>query len=95
MRSLTILFFVLLAGCQSTRIAMSEKWDRSSRPSYVDYFDYYWWGLSGDNSVSVQRACVDQRPLGFERVQTVEDIVIMAVTLGIYTPVTVKIWCGE
>jgi hypothetical protein len=95
MRSLTVLFFALLAGCQSTRIAMSEKWDHRNQPSYVDYFDYYWWGFSGDNSVSMQKACVDQRPLGFERVQTVEDIMITAVTLGLYTPVTVKIWCGE
>lgn len=74
---------------------MGDNWDRRVPPSYVDYFDSYWWGFKGDNSVSVQKACVDQRPLGIERVQTVEDILITAVTLGIYTPATIKIWCGE
>ena len=95
MKNIAILFFIFLAGCQSTRVSMSDKWDPRSKPSYVDYFDYYLLGFIGDNSVTVQKACVDQRPLGFERVHTVEDIAITVVTLGIYSPVTVKFWCGD
>lgn len=86
---------LLLAGCMTTRISFSDKWNPKSKPSYVDYFDYYWWGLKGSNEVSLQRACVDQKPIGFERSTSLEDLAITAATLGIYAPRTVKIWCGD
>lgn len=95
MKRIALLLFILLAGCQTVRVQFSDKWDRTQRPSYTDYFDYYWWGLRGTNSVSIQKACVDQRPYGMVRSRTVEDMLITALTLGIYTPVTVKVWCGD
>lgn len=90
-----VLLFTLLAGCQTVRIQFNDKWDKSLPPSYTDYFDYYWWGLRGTNSVSVQKACVDQKPYGLTKARTVEDMAITALTLGVYAPLTVKVWCGD
>lgn len=93
--TISLLIAGLLAGCGSTKVALNERWDSSRKPSYVDYFDYYWWGLKGHRTVNLQTVCVDQKPLGFQRLRTAEDITIGVFTLGIYLPATVRVWCGE
>ncbi len=95
MRILLTAAALALCGCMTTKIVFNDKWNPDSSPSYVDYFDYYWLGFRGDPSVSVQKACVDQKPYGLIRTRTIEDGLITAITLGIYVPVTIKIWCGE
>lgn len=86
---------VFFAGCMNTKVKLEERWNPEAKPSYVDYFDSYWWGLSGHPGVSLQKVCMDQKPMAFQRIHTGEDIVISFVTLGIYLPTTVKVWCGE
>ena len=100
MKKLSLVLLPLLAsaaisGCMSTKLILDDKWNPSLKPSYVDYFDSYWFGLSGEPSVSLQKVCMDQKPLAVQRIKTAEDGFITVVTLGIYTPTTVKIWCGE
>ncbi len=95
MKSTLALLAILLAGCMNTKVQLDKQWNPSSKPSYVDYFDSYWWGFSGKPELSLQKVCMDQRPHGFQRVKTAEDIFISAVTLGIYYPTTVKVWCGR
>lgn len=90
-----ILFLLTLGACSSTHIILSDKWNRQSKPSYVDYVNGYWWGLDGTSEISIQKACVDQKPHAVQKVMTPEDGVIRLFTLGIYSPTTIKIWCGE
>lgn len=92
---LFLIYLFVSVGCMSTRVAISPKWDPHSKPAYVDYFDYYLFGFMGRNSVSLQKACVDQKPLAFERIRSIEDGIIAFWTLGIYSPMTVKVWCGD
>jgi hypothetical protein len=84
-----------LTACMTARVQLSEKWDRRTPPAYVDYFDFYGLGLWGDATVDLQKVCMDQRPHGFEKIKSAEDTVLTYFTLGIYSPVTVKVWCGE
>jgi hypothetical protein len=84
-----------LSGCMNTKIALGEKWNPYAKPAYVDYFDSWWWGLKGRPAVSLQKVCMDQKPLAVQRVKTGEDAIITAFTLGVYAPTTVKVWCGE
>lgn len=65
------------------------------KPQYNDYLDGWWWGLKGHPSISLSRVCMDQKPYAVRKVKTFEDIFLTAITLGIYTPTTVKVWCGE
>ena len=91
----TVLLFLITCGCMSTRVVFSEKFHLRNKPSYVDYFDSYWAGLKGHPQVALQKVCLDQQVHAFERVKTAEDGILTAITLGIYSPSTVKIWCGE
>jgi Bor protein len=84
-----------LAGCMSARLQLHEKFNPDEKPAYVDYFDYYFAGLAGDPELNLQKICMDQKPYGVQRIKSVEDGVITFFTLAIYSPVTVKVWCGE
>lgn len=86
----------LLSGCVSSKVILDRKtYDPHRRPDYVDYFDYYFLGFKGDRHVNLRTVCQDQRPLAVETVRTVEDGVITFYTLGIYSPLTVRVWCGD
>ena len=89
------LILIFTCGCMSTRVVFSEKFHLRNKPSYVDYFDYFWVGLKGHPQIALQKVCMDQRVHAFERVKTAEDGILTAITLGIYSPSTVKVWCGE
>ncbi|HMN66934.1 MAG TPA: hypothetical protein PKC28_00185 [Bdellovibrionales bacterium] len=82
-----------LAGCMSARVVLSDKYDRTRKPVYVDHFD--WLGLDGDGSVTLSKVCVDQKPHAVQKVKSAEDIALSMLTLGVYSPVSVKVWCGE
>lgn len=86
---------LMITGCVSTRIELNSKWDRSIKPVYEDYMDTYWWGFSGHPELNLQKICMDQKPYGFKRYFSAEDGFITALTLGIYMPSTVQVWCGE
>jgi hypothetical protein len=87
--------FSLTAGCASSKIRLSEKWNPEAKPSYEDYLDYYFFGLSGDRGISLQKICMDQQPHAVRKLMTAEDILLTTLTFGIYVPVTVRVWCGD
>ncbi len=89
------MFVTIFTGCVSTKIALEPEWDFFAKPSYEDYFDYYLFGLIGKHSISLSAVCMDQKPLGFHRITSFEDSAISAVSLGLYTPLTVQVWCGD
>lgn len=94
--NLAALVALAASGCMSTTIVFSENWQRDSKPAYEDYFDSYLLGFAGPTpSVTVAKVCMDQKPTAIKRVQTVEDVLLTAITLGIYLPTTVRIWCAD
>ncbi len=93
--ALAAILAVSLAGCMSTRVVLDPKWDSSAKASYEDYFDYYFFGLSGHPSLNLQKVCMDQKTHAFKRFKSPEDAIITWLTLGIYAPATVRVWCGD
>lgn len=78
-----------------TPIALDSKFTLDSKPAYEDYLDYYALGFIGNHSVDVQKVCVDQKPYAVQRIFGPDDALITLATLGIYTPMTVRVWCGN
>lgn len=96
MRAIATFFAVLLlSSCMSTRVQFSPKWERSSKPVYIDYVDSYVFGFIGQPSLNLQKICMDQKPYALHSVKTAEDGIITFFTLGIYSPTTVRVWCGD
>lgn len=82
-------------GCMSTKIILNSKWTREQKPVYEDYADYYVLGFVGHPEFNLQKICMDQKPYAVQRLKSAEDQTIAVLTLGIYTPATVRVWCGE
>jgi len=82
-------------GCMSSRVRLSNEFNPSKPADYVDYMDYYFGGLAGHPELNLQKICVDQKPLGVEQAKYPADWIITLVTLGIYSPETVRVWCGD
>jgi hypothetical protein len=96
MKSLAVaLAFLTLTGCMSTKMALDPKWNPSLRPAYVDYADYWVFGLFGHGEFNLQKICVDQNPYGFQQYRSAEDGLIALFTAGIYAPATLRVWCGN
>lgn len=90
-----IFLSLFLSSCMTTRVSFHNQWDPKDKPTYVDYFDYYWLGFYGQNDVDLQKVCMDQKIFGFKTQRTFEDFFLATITLGIYTPLTVQVWCGD
>ncbi len=84
-----------LSGCMSTRVVLEPKWNSSQKASYEDYFDYYFLGLAGHPTMSLQKACMDQKIYSFKFFRSPEDVIITWLTFGIYSPATLRVWCGD
>lgn len=97
MTRIFIFIFVAMsgAGCMSTRVTLHPSYDYRVKPSYTDYLDSYLFGLIGKGTVNLAQVCLDQKPLAFQRVKAADDIILSILTIGIYTPSTVRVWCGE
>lgn len=95
--SIFLILLLSLSGCMSTKAIFHSSWNPSVKPSYTDYIDAYWWGLVSDrdNKINLAQVCLDQKPLAFQRIKMADDIILSVVTVGIYTPTTVRVWCGE
>jgi hypothetical protein len=88
-------FLLSFSACVSTRTVLDPNASVQRAPDYEDYFDYYLLGFSGEPQVGLPSVCLDQKPVKVEQVRTVEDGLLTAVTLGIYAPMTVRVWCGD
>ena len=67
----------------------------SSSPDYEDSKDFFFWGLTGQYDIDVSQICKSSKPLQMQTVQTAKDGFLGLITLGIYYPHSVKIWCDD
>jgi len=89
------LLLLLASGCTTSPVVLNSNFDSKLKPVYEDYFNYYLFGFVGKATVNLQKVCVDQKPYALQRTFTFDDGLITLVTLGIYTPMTVRVWCGD
>lgn len=95
MRWLCFILLLAQSACVSTYVVFDSKWDKNTKPSYVDYFDSYLGGFIGHPSVQLAKVCLDQKPLAVRRYKSWEDGILTLVTATIYSPSTVAVWCGD
>lgn len=92
----TSLCTLLLSGCASVTITPSDEPKLTSMPTYEQSLDFYFWGLSPDwQEVNVDDVCYGSGVRQMQAQTTFEDGLFGAITLGIFAPRTVKVWCDE
>ncbi len=92
---LTCSVLLMLSACSSVTIQPQQVTKLSSKPSYQDSRPFFMWGLVGEQRVDVKQVCGEQAVVQMQSQQTFTDGALGLVTLGIYAPHTIRVWCDE
>ncbi|MEX1670015.1 Bor family protein [Zhongshania guokunii] len=90
----TVFLALSLGACSTVTINPSSSAKLSSEPSYQQRKNFFFWGLAGEHRVDVTAVCAQQNVAQMQSQQTFVDGLLGAVTLGIYAPHSVKVWCN-
>ncbi len=90
---LVISSLILVAGCSTVTIHPKPTQKFESNPTYEDSKSFYMWGLVGDQRVDVQEVCNGKEVAQMQSQQTFANGFLTIITLGIYAPHSVKVWC--
>ena len=92
-RHAILLALLALAACESITVRPEGTKILSSKPNYEQSENYYFWGLKNEFRVDAKAACADKRIVQMQAQDTPKDVFYTAITLGIYSPRTARIWC--
>lgn len=92
--AMALLAAVMGASACST-VTLKEKGVQklAQEPSHEEKKSFFLFGLIGEHHVQVKDLCQGKAPRQIQAQDTVTDSLLMIVTLGIYRPRTVKVWC--
>ncbi|MFK8050950.1 MAG: Bor family protein [Halioglobus sp.] len=86
---------IAVSACSSVTIRPEGGEKDTSAPSYMDSKPFYFWGIKGEHEVDVNELCEGAEVSQMQTVMTSSDWMFGYLTLFIYSPRTVKIWCEE
>lgn len=87
---------LVLSGCATVTISPVDAPKLSSAPTYEQRMDFFFWGLSPDvQQVQVDEVCVGSGVRQMQAQTKLEDGIFTVITLGIFSPRSVKVWCEE
>lgn len=96
MKSLIMSVVILgLSACSAVTIQPHPIAKINSKPNYQDSRPFYLWGLVGEQRVNVKKICTGNEVVQMQSQQTFGDGALSLITLGIYSPHTIKVWCAE
>ena len=86
------LIMVFLSGCGSVTLDTGAPQDTSNR--FDEYYDSWMLGFAGEGLTDVHNACTQDKIARIRNYFSVEDILLTALTVGIYSPRTTTITCA-
>lgn len=92
---LTCSVFLMLSACSAVTIQPQQVAKLSAKPSYQDSRPFFMWGLVGEQRVDVKEVCGEQSVVQMQSQQTFTDGALGFITLGIYSPHTIRVWCKQ
>lgn len=85
---------LLAVGCSTVTIRDQGNQKLVAEPSYESSKPFFLGGLVGEAHVDVDQICGSNVPKQLQAQHTFVDSLLTGLTLGIYAPRTVKVWCG-
>ncbi|NND36137.1 MAG: Bor family protein [Gammaproteobacteria bacterium] len=86
---------MVIAGCSTITINPRSEIVVRDEPSYEQTRDFFLWGLVGEERVNVTEACDGKAVAQMQSQATFVNGFLGLITLGIYSPHTVKVWCED
>ena len=84
---------MLLASCATVTIHPTPHQKLTAAPSHTQSLDFFFWGLVGEHHVDVKQICNDAKVIQMQSQRKFADNLLSFVTLGIYSPRTINVWC--
>ena len=84
---------VVMQGCSTVTINPEFSGKLSTEPTYEQRKSFFFAGLVGEQRVDVVEVCNGRPVEQMQSQQTFVDGLLTGLTLGIYAPHTVKVWC--
>lgn len=81
----------LLLSCVSVNVELEPNLENTT--SFVHYSHYGLFGLIGNNTLDIKRACINGKPVKIENYFSFEDFLFTMTSIGFYTPKSTKVWC--
>ena len=89
-------FCIFLVSCQTVTISpQGRSFVYSSNPVYKSSLHFFLAGIVGEYSINVEDICGERAVEQMQTQSTFLDGFLYVLTLGIYTPKTVRVWCGK
>lgn len=96
MKIIAVVALLLVASaCSSVNIRTDGNREETRPPTFQKSHTYWWWGLRGKHSINVREVCAGRPVVQMQAVSTITNVLGSALTLGIYSPRTARVWCGE
>ena len=84
----------VFAGCSTVMFVRKPESRSFVDATYRATRPYFFWGLAGDDvHVHVDRICLGKDADQISSEYTAGNVLTSVITLGIYIPRTVKVWC--
>lgn len=88
-----ILLCFFLASCSTVTISPPGAEKISSAPDFQKSGHFFLWGLAGETRVNTEEVCNGKQPAQMQSQSTFVNGFISNLTLGLYSPHSVKVWC--
>ena len=66
----------------------------SFAPQYESSQHFFLWGLVGESFIDIASICKNRKARQMQTQRAFSNGLVEVLTLGVYSPRTVKIWCG-
>ena len=83
------------AGCSTMTIQPETGVTVRDTPSFQETRDFFLWGLVGEHRLNVTEVCAEQDVAQMQSQATFTNGLVSALTLGIYAPHSVRVWCED
>jgi hypothetical protein len=93
MKCLILVLSALFVGCSTVTISDKTMSKTTRQPDWEESKPFYLGGLIGETEVDVTEQCKGKTPKQIQTQNTFKDGLLTVVTLLIYTPRSIKIWC--
>lgn len=91
--SSSLCLVALLSGCSTVTIHPQATQKLATEPTFQETRDFYFWGLKGETRVDVKEVCGASTVQQMQSQKTFANGFLGAITLGIYAPHSVRVWC--
>jgi hypothetical protein len=91
--ALVLVLAITATACSTVTIHPKSNATITSQPNYEESKSFYLAGLVGERRVNVTEICGEKEVAQMQTQQTFTNGFLGLITLAIYTPHTVKVWC--